>query len=71
MVTRYERHLLKVHKRENFPLAFFTLTEPIWIGDLGTGETIDFFFILPLISRVFVAQNLKFVVVGLGLNVYL
>jgi hypothetical protein len=47
MVTRYERHLLKVHKRENFPLAFFTLTEPIWIGDLGTGETSLFFLFCP------------------------
>ncbi len=23
-------------KRDNFELAFFTLSDPIWIGDLGT-----------------------------------
>jgi hypothetical protein len=28
--------LLKVPKRENFGLAFFTLCDPIWVGDLGT-----------------------------------
>ncbi len=33
---------LKVPKREIFSLAFFRLSEPIWIGDLGTGEKIDF-----------------------------
>jgi hypothetical protein len=27
---------LKVPKRENFELAFFTLSDPIWEGDLGT-----------------------------------
>jgi hypothetical protein len=27
---------LKVPKRENFLLAFFALSEPIWVGDLGT-----------------------------------
>ncbi len=34
---------LKVPKRENFSLAFFTLSEPIWVCDLGTGTKIDFF----------------------------
>ncbi len=29
---------LKVPKRENFSLAFFALSEPIWVCDLGTGE---------------------------------
>jgi hypothetical protein len=29
---------LKVPKRENFLLAFFALSEPIWVGDLGTKE---------------------------------
>jgi hypothetical protein len=28
---------LKVPKRENFSLSFFALSEPIWVGDLGTG----------------------------------
>jgi hypothetical protein len=28
---------LKVLKRENFWLAFFALSEFIWVGDLGTG----------------------------------
>jgi hypothetical protein len=27
-----------VPKRENFSLAFFALSEPIWVCDLGTGE---------------------------------
>ncbi len=27
---------LKVPKRENFDLVFFTLSEPMWVGDLGT-----------------------------------
>ncbi len=34
---------LKVPKRENFSLAFFTLSEPIWVCDLGTGTKIDVF----------------------------
>jgi hypothetical protein len=29
---------LKVPKRENFSLAFFTLSGPIWVCDLGTGK---------------------------------
>jgi hypothetical protein len=33
----------KVPKRENFSLAFFALSEPIWVCDLGTGEKIEFF----------------------------
>ncbi len=41
------RHLawssLKVPKRENFSLAFFALSEPIWVCDLGSGKKIDFF----------------------------
>jgi hypothetical protein len=34
---------LKVPKRENFLLAFFALSEPIWVGDLGTKQKIKFF----------------------------
>jgi hypothetical protein len=34
---------LKVPKRENFSLAFFTLSEPIGVCDLGTGTKIDVF----------------------------
>ncbi len=34
---------LKVPKRENFSLAFFALSEPIWVCDLGSGKKIDFF----------------------------
>jgi hypothetical protein len=30
--------ILKVPKRENFSLAFFTLSEPIWVGDLGIAK---------------------------------
>jgi hypothetical protein len=29
---------LKVPKRENFSLAFFALSEPIWACDSGTGK---------------------------------
>jgi hypothetical protein len=35
--------VLKVPKRENFSLAFFTLSEPNWVCDLGTGPKIDVF----------------------------
>ncbi len=35
---------LKVPKRENFLLAFFALSEPIWEGDLGTKPK-KFFFV--------------------------
>jgi hypothetical protein len=34
---------LKVHKRENFSLAFFALSEPIWVCELGLGKKIVFF----------------------------
>jgi hypothetical protein len=37
-------YFLKVPKRENFSLAFFTLSEPIWVCDLGTGPKIDVFY---------------------------
>jgi hypothetical protein len=33
---------LKVPKREIFSLAFFALSEPIWVCDLGSGKKIDF-----------------------------
>ncbi len=36
--------LLKVPKRENFSLAFFALSEPIWVSDLGTGEKNRIFY---------------------------
>ncbi len=35
---------LKVPKRENFSLAFFALSEPIWACDLGTGEKNRIFY---------------------------
>jgi hypothetical protein len=35
---------LKVPKRENFLLTFFTLREPIWLGDLGTEPKNPFFY---------------------------
>jgi hypothetical protein len=35
---------LKVPKRENFLLAFFALSEPIWVCDLGTGPKNQFFY---------------------------
>jgi hypothetical protein len=42
-----------VPKHENFSIAFFARSEPIWVCDLGTAKNIGFFFIdLPLISMV-------------------
>ncbi len=35
---------LKVPKRENFSFAFFALSEPIWVCDLGTGPKNPFFY---------------------------
>jgi hypothetical protein len=35
---------LKVPKRENFSLAFFALSEPIWVCDLGTGPKNPFLY---------------------------
>ncbi len=35
---------LKVPKRENFSLAFFALSEPIWVCDLWTGEKNRIFY---------------------------
>jgi hypothetical protein len=35
---------LKVPKRENFSLAFFALTEPIWVCELGTDEKNRIFY---------------------------
>jgi hypothetical protein len=32
-----------VPKRENFLIAFFAQSEPIWICDVGTLKKIDFF----------------------------
>jgi hypothetical protein len=34
---------LKVPKSENFSLAFFALSEPTWICDLGSGKKSNFF----------------------------
>jgi hypothetical protein len=34
--------VLKVPKRENFLLAFFVLSEPIRVGDLGTKQKTNF-----------------------------
>ncbi len=35
---------LKVPKRENFSLAFFAQSEPIWVCDLGSGKKNRFFY---------------------------
>ena len=35
---------LKVHKIENFSLAFFALSEPIWVCELKTGENNRIFY---------------------------
>ncbi len=34
---------LKVPKCENFSIAFFAQSEPIWICDVGTSKKIEFF----------------------------
>jgi hypothetical protein len=36
--------VLKVPKRENFSLAFFTLGEPTWVCDLGSGKKSRIFY---------------------------
>jgi hypothetical protein len=36
--------MLKVPKRENFSLAFFALSEPIWVCELGTDEKNRIFY---------------------------
>ncbi len=41
---RISYKILKVPKRENFSLAFFALSEPIWVCDLGTGEKNRIFY---------------------------
>jgi hypothetical protein len=41
---RYSPSTLKVPKRENFSLAFFALSEPIWVCDLGTGDKNRIFY---------------------------
>jgi hypothetical protein len=33
-----------VPKHENFSIAFFALSEPIWVCDVGTGKKIEFFY---------------------------
>jgi hypothetical protein len=38
------KNALKVPMRENFSVAFFTLSEPIWVGDLGTEPKNPFFY---------------------------
>ncbi len=37
-------NLLKVPKRENFSLAFFALSKPIWACDVGTAKKIEIFY---------------------------
>jgi hypothetical protein len=36
-----------VPKRENFSLAVSTLSEPIWVCDLGTGKKSIFYYLAP------------------------
>jgi hypothetical protein len=42
-----------VPKRENFSLAFFALSEPIWVCDLGSWKKNRFFYQMSLISKVY------------------
>jgi hypothetical protein len=50
-----KKMIVKVPKHENFKLAFLTLSDSIWVGDLGTEAKCRFFFffILVLISMDF------------------
>jgi hypothetical protein len=34
----------KVPKHENFSIAFFALSEPIWVCDVGTAKEIEFLY---------------------------
>ena len=43
---------LKVPKHENFSIAFFALSEPIWGCDVGTAKKSNFFIDWPLILMV-------------------
>ena len=38
------RDFLKVPKHEKFTIAFFALSEPIWVCDVGTAKKIEFFY---------------------------
>ncbi len=42
-VTSFRVELLKVPKHENFSIAFFALSEPIWVCDVGTAKKSNFF----------------------------
>jgi hypothetical protein len=41
---KFKNHCSLVPKRENFSLAFFALSEPIWVCDLETREKNRFFY---------------------------
>ncbi len=42
--SSYMLLMLKVPKHENFSIAFFALSEPIWVCDVGTVKKIEFFY---------------------------
>ncbi len=44
LIEKINIKTLKVPKRENFSLAFFALSEPIWVCDLGSGKKNRFFY---------------------------
>ncbi len=55
LIIKYEFHkkihinrkvglTLKVPKHENFSIAFFALSGPIWVGDSGTEQKYPFFY---------------------------
>jgi hypothetical protein len=43
MYLLFTQNDLKVSMRENFSIAFFEQSEHIWICDVGTSKTIEFF----------------------------
>jgi hypothetical protein len=61
-----------MQKRDNFDLAYFTLSETIWVCDLGTGKETFLYFNFPLISMILqhtecaVKKNLNLLVVAFG-----
>ncbi len=52
-IVNFITNALKVPKQGNFLLAFFALSEPIWVGDLGTETKNPFFINRLLILMVF------------------
>jgi hypothetical protein len=44
LIMKLHSRNLKVPKHENFSIAFFALSEAIWVCDVGTAKKIEFFY---------------------------